>query len=191
MIETQALLQPGYTVVPEELARLREEQQSLLDGTIEALSRARLFELNSGFHETVVGWSGNPFFFDLAAADQPPAPADRVPRHRGPQPARPAMPRASRAARPARTRRHPARRRFPARAYRPCADGEGTRGSAADGIGPPSNNCLPVPRRIPGPSPGTILVVRRAPSLIGFPNWTPALRRGTTLRRCEMLSIGD
>jgi DNA-binding GntR family transcriptional regulator len=64
MIETQALLQPGYTVVPEELARLREEQQSLLDGMSEALPRARLFELNSGFHETVVGWSGNPFFFD-------------------------------------------------------------------------------------------------------------------------------
>lgn len=64
MIETQALLQPGYKVVPEELARLREEQQGLLDGMSEALPRARLFDLNSGFHETVVGWSGNPFFFD-------------------------------------------------------------------------------------------------------------------------------
>jgi DNA-binding GntR family transcriptional regulator len=64
MIETQALLQPGYKVVPEELTRLRGEQQDLLDGTIEELSRARLFELNSGFHETIVGWSGNPFFFD-------------------------------------------------------------------------------------------------------------------------------
>jgi DNA-binding GntR family transcriptional regulator len=63
-IETQALLQPGYKVVPEELARLREEQQALLDGTIEELSRARLFELNSGFHETIVAWSGNAFFFD-------------------------------------------------------------------------------------------------------------------------------
>jgi DNA-binding GntR family transcriptional regulator len=64
MIETQALLQPGYKVVLEELARLRAEQQGLLDGTIEALPRARLFELNSGFHETIISWSGNPFFLD-------------------------------------------------------------------------------------------------------------------------------
>ena len=64
MIETQALLQPGYAVVPEELDRLRAEQQGLLDGAIDALPRARLFALNSGFHETVVGWSGNPFFLD-------------------------------------------------------------------------------------------------------------------------------
>ncbi|MDB5707323.1 MAG: Transcriptional regulator [Sphingomonas bacterium] len=64
MIETQALLQPGYAVVPEDLVRLRAEQQGLLSGTIEALPRARLFELNSGFHETIVAWSGNPFFLD-------------------------------------------------------------------------------------------------------------------------------
>jgi len=64
MIETQALLQPGYAVIPEELDRLRGEQQGLLDGAIDTLSRARLYDLNAGFHETVIGWSGNPFFLD-------------------------------------------------------------------------------------------------------------------------------
>lgn len=63
-IETEALLQPGYRFVPEELERLRREQRALLDGDIYALPRARLFEINIGFHETLVAWSGNRFFVD-------------------------------------------------------------------------------------------------------------------------------
>lgn len=64
MLETEALLQPGYRFVPEELERLRREQRQLLEGDIYTLPRTRLFEINIGFHETLVGWSGNRFFLD-------------------------------------------------------------------------------------------------------------------------------
>jgi DNA-binding GntR family transcriptional regulator len=63
-IETEALLQPGYHFIPAELERLRGEQQAMLAGDINRLPRTRLFELNSGFHETLVGWSGNRFFLE-------------------------------------------------------------------------------------------------------------------------------
>jgi DNA-binding GntR family transcriptional regulator len=63
-IETGALLQPGYSFVPDELERLRREQQALLDGAMHILPRAQLFELNNDFHETLVGWSGNAFFVE-------------------------------------------------------------------------------------------------------------------------------
>ena len=43
---------------------MREEQRSLLDGGLRHLSRTRLFRANAGFHETLIGWSGNPFFLD-------------------------------------------------------------------------------------------------------------------------------
>lgn len=63
-IETEALLQPGYRFVPAELDRVRREQQELLGGAIATLPRTRLFEINAGFHETLVAWSGNRFFLD-------------------------------------------------------------------------------------------------------------------------------
>lgn len=63
-IETEALLQPGYLPVPAELERLRSEQKALLSGDRNRLPRTRLFEINSGFHETLVAWSGNRFFLD-------------------------------------------------------------------------------------------------------------------------------
>ncbi len=63
-IETDALAQPGYRFIPAELDRLRREQQNLLAGAIRTLPRARLFEINAGFHETLVAWSGNRFFLD-------------------------------------------------------------------------------------------------------------------------------
>jgi len=64
VIETEALLQPGYAFVPAEMERLRQEQRALLDGAINSASRAQLFEINAGFHETLVAWSGNTFFLD-------------------------------------------------------------------------------------------------------------------------------
>lgn len=63
-IETAAILEPGFRIDPEALARLRREQNALLEGGAETLSRATLFRLNSEFHETIVGWSANPFFGD-------------------------------------------------------------------------------------------------------------------------------
>lgn len=63
-IETAAVQEPTFRLDPAELARLRAEQQALLDGGLRHLSRTRLFQANTGFHEAVVGWSGNPFFLD-------------------------------------------------------------------------------------------------------------------------------
>lgn len=63
-IETEALLQPGYRFVPVELELLRAEQKALLAGGIDSLPRTGLFEINAGFHEALVAWSGNRFFLD-------------------------------------------------------------------------------------------------------------------------------
>lgn len=63
-IETSALLEPTFQIVAAELERLRVEQRALLDGGTVHLPRAQLFHANAGFHEVVVGWSGNPFFSD-------------------------------------------------------------------------------------------------------------------------------
>lgn len=63
-IETEALLQPDYRFVPAELEQLRAEQQALLAGGIGSLPRTGLFEINAGFHEALVAWSGNRFFLD-------------------------------------------------------------------------------------------------------------------------------
>ncbi len=63
-IEIEALLQPGYRFVPAELEELRAGQQRLLDGGIATLSRAGLYKINAGLHETLVAWSGNRFFLD-------------------------------------------------------------------------------------------------------------------------------
>jgi DNA-binding GntR family transcriptional regulator len=63
-IETAAVQEPTFRVDPAELACLRAEQHALLDGGLRHLPLTRLFQANAGFHETVVGWSGNPFFVD-------------------------------------------------------------------------------------------------------------------------------
>lgn len=63
-IEPLALLEPGFKVNPVVLRALREQQQALLDGEIATLSRSRLFELNSEFHEALVGFANNAFFLD-------------------------------------------------------------------------------------------------------------------------------
>lgn len=63
-IETEALLQPDYRFVLAELAQLRAEQQALLAGGIDSMPRTGLFEINAGFHEALVAWSGNRFFLD-------------------------------------------------------------------------------------------------------------------------------
>jgi len=59
LLEPAALLEPTFRVNPSELERVRRDQQMLLDGAVYRLSRARLFELGSDFHDTIVGFSGN------------------------------------------------------------------------------------------------------------------------------------
>jgi len=63
-IESAALLEPGFQVDRADLAELRAEQRAFLDGDLRRLPRARLFAANSGFHERIIAWSGNPFFLD-------------------------------------------------------------------------------------------------------------------------------
>ncbi|SFM95421.1 DNA-binding transcriptional regulator, GntR family [Formivibrio citricus] len=63
-IEPLALLEPGFRVNPVALQALRAQQQALLDGEIDTLSRTQLFERNSEFHEVLTGFSNNAFFLD-------------------------------------------------------------------------------------------------------------------------------
>ena len=63
-VEAAALLEPTFKVDPEGLQVLRQQQKALLAGEVRTLSRTRLFQLNSGFHEALMAWSGNPFFLD-------------------------------------------------------------------------------------------------------------------------------
>ncbi len=63
-IEAAAVQEPTFRIDLASLADLRMEQQALLGGGIRQLPRTRLFQTNSGFHETVTGWSGNSFFLD-------------------------------------------------------------------------------------------------------------------------------
>ncbi|HMG49816.1 MAG TPA: GntR family transcriptional regulator [Inquilinus sp.] len=63
-IEPAAILQPGFTVDEEAFRRARAQQQSLLDGDYRTLSRTKLFEINSQFHETIVAGSGNLYFVE-------------------------------------------------------------------------------------------------------------------------------
>ena len=63
-IEPAALLEPGFRINRDVLAHLAEQQISLLKGGVRKLSRNDLFAINSQFHETLVGFSNNPFFVD-------------------------------------------------------------------------------------------------------------------------------
>jgi DNA-binding GntR family transcriptional regulator len=64
IIEPAAVLEPAYRVDVELFARLRREQQAMLDGDIFRLSRARLFQVGAEFHEAIVACSGNRFLLD-------------------------------------------------------------------------------------------------------------------------------
>lgn len=64
-IEPAALLDPGFDLPGPTLARLRREQQDLL-GRAQVASPREVFELNSGFHLTLVQASNNRFFADAA-----------------------------------------------------------------------------------------------------------------------------
>ncbi|MCX2563037.1 GntR family transcriptional regulator [Acetobacter thailandicus] len=63
-VESAALLEPGYFLPSDVLCKLRQEQEDLLDGNLNDLPIATLFAINAGFHESITGACGNPFFLD-------------------------------------------------------------------------------------------------------------------------------
>jgi DNA-binding GntR family transcriptional regulator len=64
LIEVAALLEPGYHLDAETIARLRAKQQAMLQGGLLRYSRAETFETGASFHEAVVAGSGNAFLID-------------------------------------------------------------------------------------------------------------------------------
>lgn len=62
--EPASILEPTFRVDRAAIARRRDEQQELVDGAIASVSGARLFDLNSRFHETIAQCSANGFFID-------------------------------------------------------------------------------------------------------------------------------
>jgi DNA-binding GntR family transcriptional regulator len=63
VIEPAALRQPGYDLPKEAVQRLRESQRDFLEHN-DRYTDSQAFELGSGFHETLVGGSGNTFLLD-------------------------------------------------------------------------------------------------------------------------------
>lgn len=63
-IEVAAVMEPTFRVDRAAFGQARAQQQALLDGDIQKLSRSRLFQINSHFHEMIVGCSNNEFFLD-------------------------------------------------------------------------------------------------------------------------------
>ena len=64
IIEPAALLEPGFRVDAAAFARVRREQQQMLDGGIETWSASERFRVGAEFHETIVASSGNRFLLD-------------------------------------------------------------------------------------------------------------------------------
>ncbi len=63
-LEPAALLEPGYRLDRQVLARCRAAEQHLLDGGIETDSADQLHDRGVHFHESLVEASGNAFFID-------------------------------------------------------------------------------------------------------------------------------
>ncbi|WP_081679630.1 GntR family transcriptional regulator [Acidovorax sp. JHL-9] len=63
-LEPAALMEPGYRLDPQVIARCRAAEQHLLDGGIETDTADQLHERGVRFHESLVEASGNPFFID-------------------------------------------------------------------------------------------------------------------------------
>jgi DNA-binding GntR family transcriptional regulator len=64
VMEPAGILEPTFRVDRAAIQRRRDEQQELVDGAIDRVSSARLFELNSRFHETIAECSDNVFFIE-------------------------------------------------------------------------------------------------------------------------------
>ncbi|MGY0055617.1 FCD domain-containing protein [Streptomyces sp. LZ34] len=63
-IEPAAILEPGFVLDRHALESVRAQQQRLVDGDIWTIGNAQLYDLNSRFHEVVMGFSHNSFFID-------------------------------------------------------------------------------------------------------------------------------
>lgn len=63
-LEPAALLEPGYRIAPEVLARCRAAELHLLQGGIRTDTADQIHERGVRFHEALVEGSGNPFFVD-------------------------------------------------------------------------------------------------------------------------------
>ncbi|MFT0862469.1 FCD domain-containing protein [Ancylobacter sp. G4_0304] len=61
-VEPAALLLPGYAPDPAVLKRLRAEHEYALSHAASTMNESALFELDSGFHEALAGFGGNPHF---------------------------------------------------------------------------------------------------------------------------------
>ncbi|MCJ8145071.1 GntR family transcriptional regulator [Ancylobacter sp. A5.8] len=61
-MEPAALLLPGYAPDPTVLKRLRADHEYALSHGASSMNESALFELDSGFHEALAGFSGNPHF---------------------------------------------------------------------------------------------------------------------------------
>jgi DNA-binding GntR family transcriptional regulator len=64
MVEPRAILEPTFELNHAEMIRRREEQQRIVDGGINDIAAAELFELNTRFHGTIAQSSGNGFIVD-------------------------------------------------------------------------------------------------------------------------------
>ncbi|MFI6083049.1 GntR family transcriptional regulator [Streptomyces sp. NPDC051217] len=67
LIEPAGILEPTFRVDREAIGRRREEQQRIVDEGVASVSGARLFDLNSRFHETVAACTNNDFFVESLA----------------------------------------------------------------------------------------------------------------------------
>ena len=63
-IEPAALLEPGYRIDRQVIARCRAAEQHLLQGGIETDTADQLHDRGVRFHESLVEGSGNPYFID-------------------------------------------------------------------------------------------------------------------------------
>lgn len=63
-LEPAALLEPGYRLSPNVIARCRAAEQHLLDGGIETDTADQMHDRGVRFHESIVEGSGNAFFID-------------------------------------------------------------------------------------------------------------------------------
>ncbi|HEX7889743.1 MAG TPA: GntR family transcriptional regulator [Ramlibacter sp.] len=63
-LEPMALMEPGYRIDPQVLARCRAAEIHLLEGGIETDTPDQIHDRGVRFHEALVEGSGNPFFID-------------------------------------------------------------------------------------------------------------------------------
>lgn len=71
IVEPAAILEPSFVLNPPALLECGDQQRQLLEGDIWSVSKARLFQLNSHLHETIIECSRNAFFIEsLRRVDQ-------------------------------------------------------------------------------------------------------------------------